>query len=469
MSIAGAQPQTGLNAREFALPITIMLRYSAKLASDYPLPMIACFLSRFLLKNAILALSVGMGLGCIVISVGVGAAIAQPESIKMTQEKQPSTVSSNPGELVRIKEAEWIKDYERYFARNFNAPLRDISSIQALLGNNARQTGKRSAVLYIVTKPQTLELVLVTPDADAVRRSFDNVSSSEIKEVIKRFRNAVSNPDATHPDDYLGPSQQLYTYLIASFSEKLKDQKIDTILFCVGAVLRSTPFAALHDGKQFLIEKFSIGLIPAFSSLDPDYQSIKNARVLAMGASEFKDLNPLPSVPQELSAIIRSQGGNSFLNSQFTVKNLTLQREKNIFTILHLATHANFQPGEVENSYLQFWDQKLSLDQLPNLRLQSPLVDLLVLSACQTALGDPHAELGFAGLAIQSGAKSVLGSLWSVSDAGTLQLMIQFYKQLKLSPIKAEALRKAQVEILRNPSFSHPYNWSAFTMIGSPW
>lgn len=374
-----------------------------------------------------------------------------------------------PSELVVKEEAGWTKDYEQYFARNFATPLRNAPTIRILLGNIARQTGQKSAVIYLMPTPQQLELLLVTSGAEPIRLSFATAKGEDVKAIAKTFRQEVSNVDLANPTRYLASAQQLYALFLAPIAEELKRQKIDTLLFCVGAGLRSVPFAALHDGKQFLVEQYSIGLIPAFSLIDPRYERIQHAKVLAMGASEFQDLSPLPSVPQELLAIIQGRGGNSFLNNQFTVDNLQTQRQKESYPIIHLATHARFQPGKVENSYLQFWEQKVSLNQLPKLQLKLPIVDLLVLSACQTALGNPQAELGFAGLAIQSGAKSVLGSLWNVSDTGTLQLMTQFYKQLKTEPTKAESLRKAQVEILKQQGLSHPYNWSAFTMIGSPW
>ncbi len=162
-----------------------------------------------------------------------------------------------------------------------------------------------------------------------------------------------------------------------------------------------------------------------------------------------------------------------------------------------MATHGEFHPGGAENSYIQFWDQKLGMDRLRQLRLHSPQVELLVLSACTTAVGDEDAELGFAGLAVQAGVKSALASLWYVSDTATLGLMTEFYRQLLAGPVKAEALREAQLAMLRgelhlkdgylyrggeqpvllpdelagggNRDLSHPYYWAAFTMIGSPW
>lgn len=400
---------------------------------------------------------------------GAHPAIAQPGATEPQAVQKTATPPLTATQFIMQEETGWTKDYEQYFVRNFATPLRNAPTIRTFLDNIARQTGKKSAVIYIVPTPQQLELMLVTPSAEPIHLSFVNAKGEDIKAIAKTFRQEVGNPDLVNSSRYLASAQKLYTLFIAPLAEELKRRKIDTLMFCVGAGLRSIPFAALHDGRQFLVEQYNIGLIPAFSLIDPRHASIQRARVLAMGASEFQDLNPLPAVPQELAAIVQGRGGNSFLNNQFTVENLQTQRQKEPYPIIHLATHAKFQPGKVENSYLQFWEQKLSLNQLPKLQLKLPVVDLLVLSACQTALGDPQAELGFAGLAIQSGAKSVLGSLWNVSDNGTFQLMTQFYKQLKKAPTKTEALRKAQVKILKQKSLSHPYNWSAFTMIGSPW
>ena len=180
------------------------------------------------------------------------------------------------------------------------------------------------------------------------------------------------------------------------------------------------------------------------------------------------------------------------------MKNLISQRQNYPYPIIHLATHAEFKSGDISQSYIQFWDQKLRLNQVRQLGWNHPAVELLVLSACQTAVGNQQAELGFAGFAVATGVKSVLGSLWLVSDEGTLGLMTEFYSHLDDVKIKAEALREAQLAMLRgevvieegklrgsgsrgevslppqlenmqNKNFAHPYYWAGFTMVGSPW
>jgi CHAT domain-containing protein len=240
-----------------------------------------------------------------------------------------------------------------------------------------------------------------------------------------------------------------------------------------------------------------------------------------MGASKFTDQKPLPAVPVELSTIVgdRTVGtqnrellpprqssptteglwsGKSFLNEEFTLVNLKSQRSKEAFGIIHLATHGEFKAGTPNNSFIQLWDTRLPLDQLRQLGWNNPPVELLVLSACRTAVGDEKAELGFGGLAVAAGVKSAVASLWYVSDEGTLALMSEFYQQLKTAPIKAEALRQAQIAMIKGQvrleggqllttaslgavplppelaqsggkNLSHPVYWAAFTMIGSPW
>ena len=217
--------------------------------------------------------------------------------------------------------------------------------------------------------------------------------------------------------------------------------------------------------------------------------------MLAMGRSEFVDQQPLPSVPIELQAISDQWQSRSFLNSTFTIDNLNSEHAKGGFRIVHLATHAEFKPGKASNSYIQLWNSKLQLDRMESLNWRNPQVDLLVLSACRTAMGDREAELGFGGLAVKSGAKSALGSLWYVDDGGTLGLMSEFYHQLRGATTKAETLQLAQQAMIarkvrlengqlvttagnlnlptniqqQNQDFSHPYYWSSFTLIGSPW
>jgi filamentous hemagglutinin family protein len=408
------------------------------------------------------------------------------------------TTLNVPSNLAPIEsiDQDFEAQFERYFGENLTDKVVTSSSLRETLGEIEAQTGKKSAVVYARVLPDQLELVLVTPKG-APRRTTVAVDKKTVCSEVNKFRYAVN--DVT-TDSYLSRAKTLYQWLIAPLETELKALKIDALIFSSDVCLRSLPLAALHDGQQFLIEKYSVSSIPSVSLTDTSYKALQNARILGMGASEFPNSQqqPLPAVPVELSTIVKEfRQGQSFLNEAFTPKNLREIRRRMRFDIVHLATHANFTSKQ--QNYIQFWDTKLGLNELRQVKWYAPpTVELLVLSACETALGNEDVELGFAGLAIGAGVKSVLASLWSVDDAGTLALMTEFYHQLSQPSVttKAEALQKAQLAMLHGQvriesgqlvgigtnvtlppevgnggdrTFSHPYYWSGFTLTGNPW
>ncbi len=384
--------------------------------------------------------------------------------------------------------------YSAYWGNSStNLPLA-AENIRETLIKVASQTGTRSAIIYINLFADSAELLLFLPDGSAVRKTVPEANRAIVLELATQFRQEISNPRKRNTTSYQEAARQLYSWSIAPLETDLQAQNINTLLFSMDAGLRSLPLAALYDGKQFLVEKYSFSQIPALSLTDTRYRSLKNASVLAMGSAQFDLLEPLPAVPAELATIVDMWQGKSFLNEQFTLKNLQSQRSQNPYQIIHLATHSEFKPGSASDSFIQLWDAKLQLNQLRQLGWNNPPVELLVLSACRTALGDEETELGFAGLAFQAGVKSALASLGYVSDEGTLALMSEFYHQLKTAPIEAEALRQAQIAMIKGQvriedgvvrgsfassskqkltagdrNLAHPYFWAAFTTIGSPW
>lgn len=385
---------------------------------------------------------------------------------------------------------------DAYLASQPKSDYSKISgSLKAQSGHKLAQQPAKDAENPLPQNTDQLELVVVTGKEPPIRKRVTGVTREQVLKMAREFRGKVTDPRDAR--GYLAPAQQLYQWLVAPLDADLQARKIDNLVFLMDTGLRSLPVAALHDGKGFLVERYSVGLMPSLSLTDTLYKDIKNAQVLAMGAEKFKDQKSLPAVPVEVSAIAgKLWQGKSFLNSGFTLSNLKAARQQQPFGIIHLATHGDFKPGTPSNSYIQLWDTKLRLDQLRQLGWNNPPVELLVLSACRTALGDEQAELGFAGFAVLAGVKSALASLWYVSDQGTLGLMTEFYEQLNNAPIKAEALRRAQLAMIRgevrleggqlrtpkadiplppellslgNQKLVHPYYWSAFTMIGNPW
>jgi filamentous hemagglutinin family protein len=401
---------------------------------------------------------------------------------------------------VPLLEDNFSQRYTDYFGDTASVEPITTEGINDTLENITRLTQTRPAIIYVFARDNQLELAVFIAGSKPISKSVPVASRDRLLREVRTFINEVSDPRKTRTTSYLASAQQLHRWLISPIEAELKAQKIDTLLFAMDTGLRAVPIAALHDGQQFLVQKYNLALIPSISLTDTRYQSLKNAQVLAMGASQFKDLPPLPAVPIELSLITNDLWqGEAFLNQNFTLENLKTQRFfREEYQIIHLATHGEFQPGDLSNSYIQLWDTKLRLNELRQLNWNDPPVELLVLSACRTAFGNEQAELGFAGIAFQSGVKSVLASLWYVSDEGTLGLMTEFYRNLKTAPIKAAALRQAQIAMLsgqvrleegqlrgpdqrggvplppelanqRDRVLSHPFYWSAFTMIGSPW
>ncbi|MGB0560319.1 MAG: CHAT domain-containing protein [Spirulinaceae cyanobacterium] len=363
-----------------------------------------------------------------------------------------------------------------------------LANIREMLTRIEAETDTRPVMVYALSYPDALELILITAqDTPLIRRVIPAANAPAMRYQTRRFLHGVQRPGS---DRYLDAAQQLHQWLIAPIQAELDAYEVDTLLFALSPGLRTLPLAALHDGNQFLIEQYSLGQVPSVSLTNSAYQPLHTSPVVAMGASEFRTLAPLPAVPVELARITANQMGQSFLNEAFTFEALGQASRNHGAGIVHLATHATFTPGRSDRAFIQFWEQKV---QFPDLRrlgwYDDPQMELLVLSACETALGDRYAELGFAGLAVQTGVKSALASLWRVSDLGTLALMTDFYDQLRDPEItiKAEALRQAQLGLLRgavdrstladrpvfapdaDPDFSHPYYWSAFTLVGSPW
>jgi CHAT domain-containing protein len=370
---------------------------------------------------------------------------------------------------------------------------KELAFIQQL---RARAIAGQATATNQPSSPQEshLELFLVTARGPIIHQPVFSATQTRVLAKAEDFRQAIVSPTGR----YLNPAQQMYQWLVKPLEPYLQAEKINNLVFLADVGLRSLPYAALHDGQEFLVTQYSIGLMPSLSLTDTRYNNINHAQVLAMAASKFTDPTQadLPAATVEAEAITQKLWqGQSFLNETFTLENLKRQRQRQPFGIIHLATHAAFNPGESKDSYIQLWDTRLSLDQVRQLGWNDPPAELVVLSACETALGDEKAELGFAGFAVQAGVKSVLGSLWSVSDGGTLALITEFYQQLRTVPIKAEALKQAQLAMLQkqvyidnhqlhwsngtvplpremqgeNPDLSHPYYWSGFTIIGSPW
>ncbi|MEL7034025.1 MAG: CHAT domain-containing protein [Cyanobacteria bacterium J06592_8] len=334
-----------------------------------------------------------------------------------------------------------------------------------------------AAIIYSIVLSEGLissnRVVTIISVADQPLKKFEApISSDDIATVINQFFSSI-NP--------VFPSQRIqrafsrvYDWLIRPLEGTLQNSNVETLVFVLDGFLRSFPMAALYDGEQYLISEYNVVLAPGLQLLDSQSLAPEQLEILIGGLSAARqDFSPLPEVEVEIENIATQAPADILFNQTFTKAELENQFSQNPFPIVHLATHGQFS-SDREETFLLTWDDKIRIQDLKKLldtRTNQGLapVELLVLSACQTATGDDRAALGLAGLAVRSGARTTVATLWSVNDESTSAFMIEFYQQLLNQPNirKAEALRQSQLKLLETSQYQHPYFWAPFVLIGN--
>jgi len=244
------------------------------------------------------------------------------------------------------------------------------------------------------------------------------------------------------------------------------------LVFVPDGALRTIPMAALHDGERFLVQQYAIAITPGLNLTDPRPLRRDQVKVLALGLTEsVQDFPGLPYVSGELKAIHELFGGRSLLNQDFVAARVEEELRRQPFSIVHIASHGHFGK-EVEDTFLLTFDARLTMDRLGDyvglFRFREEPLDLLTLSACETAAGDDRAALGLAGIAIRAGARSALATLWHVSDPTSYRLVVEFYRRLQTPGVsRASALQAAQLALLGDPRYDHPCYWAPFLLINN--
>jgi len=457
----------------------------------------------------------GTGFGRIVGgAVDIGAYEADDD---LSIDDPPQTIDGPGDILVQIEEfpilevaalstpQETITSWDQSFALQFGLsglePENTVGSIQEMqevLKQTEEQGRGRTAFIYWWMRDGNLTLGLFLPKGIAQQTVFVktvNVSQKEIDQTITDFVSAITDFRQRDTFNYRPAAQKLYSWLLAPIEPILENYQIETLMLVPDEKFRAIPYRALWNGNQYLIERYRITQIPSIKLVNLDLTSQSLTRnLIAMGASEFNGRKPnLPAVPVELQQVAEINQGQMRLNQEFTVETVINAWRTAPVRAVHLATHAEFSATK---NYIEFWDGAVSFQTLRQL-LPTSRSELVVLSACRTAIGDTYAELGFAGLAVRLGAKRAVASLWYVEDEGTLALMNDFYRRLQTSatvPIASDALRQAPIYLIRGNirfqdrrlmgpgytialpptlrqgerSLSHPYFWAGFNMIGNP-
>ncbi|MEO1590660.1 MAG: CHAT domain-containing protein [Cyanobacteria bacterium J06632_22] len=335
------------------------------------------------------------------------------------------------------------------------------------------QVDRQAAVFYPIILPDRLEMIVRLP-GQPLQHFSTPVAQAQLETTVEQLRQSIVQRGSQR---YLPLARQLYDWMIRPIAAELARSEVQTLVFVSDGVLRNIPIAVLHDGQQFLIEQYGFALTPGLQLLEPNPITRQNLSVLTAGLTEARQGFPaLPEVGSELNQIQSSlPTPKNLLNQAFTKETFAEAIRSNNAPIVHLATHGQFS-SNFEDTFVLTWDDRLSVHQLRSLlettglnQASSDIVELLVLSACETAIGDRQAALGLAGTAVQSGARSTLGSLWQVSDEATSLLISQFYQELASGEVtKAEALRRAQQSILAMPRFrEHPFYWAPYILVGN--
>ncbi|MBF2029772.1 MAG: CHAT domain-containing protein [Oscillatoriales cyanobacterium C42_A2020_001] len=272
-------------------------------------------------------------------------------------------------------------------------------------------------------------------------------------------------------DEYLVEAQAIYNALIRPLETDLSAIQPSTLVFVNDGVLRKVPMAALHDGQQFLVEKYPIATTPSLNLTSRRSLDRRNLNALAVGLTlEQPPFSALPNVEVEVKEVHHLLGGTKLLDQDFTLKGVRDRLQGKRYPIVHMATHGKFG-GDAASTFLLTYRDRITIDKLDEVlqtRQNLQPVELLTLSACQTAAGDERSALGIAGLAVRAGVKSAMATLWFINDEATVPLVEEFYTQLlKPGTTKAEALQRAQKKLIQDINYNHPAVWSSFILIGN--
>jgi len=349
------------------------------------------------------------------------------------------------------------------------AELRDyfrdecVDAVQSRI-SSVETVSQTTAVVYPIMFADRTELLVSLPNG--LKRVVVAVPSTQLTKEVRTFRRLLEKRTTR---EYLPHAQQLYDWLIRPLEPSFASFRIDTLVVVPDGSLRTIPLAALHDGKQFLISKYAIATTPGLYLTDPHPLRRSRVKVLSAGLTDgVQGFSALPNVKTELRALEDIYGSRPMLNQAFISSSFKKEMQKP-FTIVHIATHGKFE-SRVEDTFLLTFDDRLTMNQLSDavglFRFRDEPLELLTLSACETAVGDDRAALGLAGVAIKAGARSALATLWFINDEASSLLVKTFYEQLQdPSASKAVALQRAQIELIQDPAYRHPSYWAPFLLL----
>ncbi|MBV6626251.1 MAG: CHAT domain-containing protein [Rivularia sp. (in: Bacteria)] len=405
--------------------------------------------------------------------------LLQPSKSQITQVKSDNSVNANIinnniNKARDVIEALQLREIENYFQEVC------LQAKPEIVDTVVDKKDTTAAVIYPIILQNRLEIILKLPLQNKLNHYTTFVKAEVLENTIEKLQNSLRQPEQRNKVKEL--SAQLYKWTIQPLEADLQAKNIQTLVFVLDGNLRNIPMAVLYDNQtqeteaKYLIEKYAITLTPGLQMLEPKPLENTELNILMAGVSEKRlignrEFNPLQNILVELKTI-QSQIPRSkkLLNQSFTEKNLEKQINSAKYTVVHIATHGNFS-SNLEETYILTWNKLLKVKDFDklfqvNTNVDARTIELLVLSACETASGDKKASLGLSGIAVRAGARSTLATLWAVEDESTALLMSQFYQQLQQNKLnKAKALQQAQINLLKNDEL--PLTWAPYVLIGN--
>lgn len=331
----------------------------------------------------------------------------------------------------------------------------------------AGQIDPEAALIYPIALADRLELVVTSPKGRF--RTSVPIPRERLRQVASQFRQLI---EIRSHQRYLRPARELYDWLIRPIEQELAAWETTTLVFVPDAVLRALPMAALHDGEQFLVERFALATTPGLDLTVPRPLASPDRLALAGGLSvSVEGFASLPFVEQEIEALSAILETDVLLNESFTPSRVERGLSTRPISVVHVATHARFDSKD--DAFVLTHDGRISMsalsDYLAVFRDREEPLELLMLSACETAAGDDDAAMGLAGLAVQSGARSAIGTLWVVNDSAASEVAERFYRGVfdpEAPRSRAVALAEAQRALIGTRRHRHPAYWAPFLLIG---
>ena len=347
-----------------------------------------------------------------------------------------------------------------------------------------------------------IDLTLITSDNTVIGRRTE-LPVAEFATLLRGFYGKITSQRPLDPDRPSSEASRLYSLFLEPLQDVFSSEKISTVLVSADRGLQAIPFSALATRGDYAVENLSFSFTPSLSltDLSTPLANTDQDEILIMGSTEFSGLAPLPYVNQEVENIAQHYGGQSVLGQRFTSSRVVSDLQSSSQSLIHLATHADFKGGKPDESMIYTSDGSISFEAFKSIRRlrRSNPINLFVLSACRSALGDSDSEMGLAGIAVQAGSKSAIGSLWYVDDVATSAFFSIFYRHLSRGVTKSTALTQTQRDfasgrvkiegsnVVYGPgdvllsglsgsqkynypdNFQHPFFWSGFVLLGTPW